>query len=106
MNDLLIELQPLINEAFKLVLIALGGYIGAKFKQHINYNRMVDIVEKTVRYVEQLGYKDELLKGQAKFDEAYITAFQWLEDKGIPFSDVELKILIEAMVNELNERGE
>ena len=104
MNELLLELQPIIYQGAVVVLTALGTYIGAKIKQYIDYKRMVEIVKETVKYVEQLGYKDELLKGQEKFEKAYFTAFKWLEDKGIPFSEVELEILIEAMVQEINEK--
>ena len=103
MNELLLELQPIIYQAIVVTLTALGTYLGAKAKAYIDYNRMVDIVRKTVHYVEELGYQDELLKGELKFELAKEKAFEWLNEKHIPFSEVELEILIKALVKEMRD---
>ena len=103
MKELLLELQPLIYQGLVIAITALGTYLGAKAKNYIDYNRMVDIVAKTVTYVEELGYEDELLKGQAKFDLAKDKAFEWLTARGIPFTEVELEILIKSLVKEMRD---
>lgn len=103
MKELLIELQPLIYQAVIVVLTTLGTYLGAKAKKYIDYKRMVEIVEKTVEYVEELGYQDELLKGQAKFELAKQRTFEWLEQQGIPYVEIQVEILINALVKEIRD---
>lgn len=103
MKELLIGLQPIIYQAIVVVLTAVGTYLGAKAKAYIDYNRMVDIVKKTVHYVEELGYEDELLKGELKFLLAKEKAFEWLNEKNIPVTEIELEILIKALVKEMRD---
>lgn len=103
MKELLIELQPIIYQGLIVLITSLGAYFGAVIKKNFDYKRMVDIVKKTVEYVEELGYQDELLKGSEKFEMAKEKAFNWLVDRNIPFSEVELEILINALVNEMRK---
>ena len=104
MKELIIELQPIIYQALIVIITGLGTYLGATAKKYFNYNRMVDIIKKTVEYVEELGYQDELLRGEAKFKLAKETAYKWLGERNIPFSEVELEILIQALVKEMRDK--
>lgn len=104
MTELLIELQPIIYQAAVVVITAFGTYLGSKAKQYVDYNRMVDVVQKTVEYVEELGYRNELLKGEEKFLLAKEKSFEWLSARNIPFTEVELEILINALVKEMRDK--
>lgn len=103
MKELLIELQPIIYQGLIVLITSVGAYFGSVIKKNFDYKRMVDIVKKTVEYVEELGYQDELLKGSKKFEMAKEKAFIWLKERNIPFSEVELEILINALVNEMRK---
>ena len=87
------------------VLTFIAGYVGVAFKRvydkYIDTKTKKDIVKTCVRAVEQL-YKD--VHGQEKYDEAARAAAEWLNQKGILFTDLELKMLIEAAVLEFNRK--
>lgn len=97
MNELLLELQPhLINMAIAL-LTALGSWLMLKVKGLLDTKQKRDIVEATVRYVNQVAYD---LGGAEKLALAKAKALEWANSKGLQISEVELEILIESFVGQ------
>lgn len=82
------------------VLTAVASFIGLKVKtiyeKYINDKTKKDVVESTVKYVEQL-YKD--LKGEEKLSKAKENILALLNEKGISITDLEMDVLIEATCN-------
>ena len=96
-NALMNELMPSIISMAVTVLTVLGGYLGMKLKEILNTKQKRDIVEATVKYVEQVG---KSLGSEEKLELAKKKALEWLNSKGLTVSEVELEILIEAFVND------
>ncbi len=96
-------IQPYLLEVLGVVLTGVVTYIGLQIKKlyekHIDTQVKKDIVDSTVKYVEQV-YKD--IHGEEKLNKAKDKALEWLNEKGITISDTELEILIEATVNGFN----
>jgi len=96
-----------INEYGTTILYALvtaiGGYIGIVlkniYKNYINDKTKREVVKTAVQYVEQV-YSS--LESTEKFNEACKAASDMLLEKGITISELELKVLIEAAVNEIS----
>ena len=88
------------------ILTFFAGYIGLAFKRvynkYIDTKTKKDIVRTCVRAVEQL-YRD--IHGEDKYNEAARAAAEWLNQKGIMFTDLELKMLIEAAVLEFKRKA-
>lgn len=86
------------------ILTAVAGYIGIVVKnlyeKYINDKTKKDVVNTCVRAVEQL-YTD--LHGQEKLDKCIESASAMLGEKGIAITDIEIRMLIEAAVNEFNQ---
>lgn len=86
------------------ILTAVAGYIGIVVKnlyeKYINDKTKKDVVNTCVRAVEQL-YTD--LHGQEKLDKCIESASAMLGEKGIAITDIEIRMLIEAAVNEFND---
>lgn len=102
MNEQLINaLLPYIISALGTVIAAVGAWIGSKIGNYIDQKNNAElirvIIEKTVKYVEQVGAE---LQSQEKFDLAKQKAIEWANSKGLNVSEVELEILIEAFVND------
>ena len=97
-------LQPYLLEILFAILTGIASFIGMKIKkvyeEYVNTKVKKDVVEDTVKYVEQV-FKD--IHGQEKLDKAKEKALEWLNEKGISISEVELEILIEATVNSFNK---
>lgn len=97
------EIQPYLLEIIVAILTGVASFIGIKIKKvyedHVNTKTKKDVVETTVKYVEQV-YKD--IHGEEKLNKAKEKALEWLNEKGISVSDTELEILIEAAVNGFN----
>lgn len=94
------------------VVTAIAGYIGVVLKnickKYVDNKIKKDVAKTVVSAVEQL-YKD--LHGQEKYDKAVEAMSEMLSEKGIAISEIEIKMLIEAAVNEFNktvkgEKGE
>lgn len=75
-----------------------GTNIKAKYEEKIKNETVKDVVEKVVKYVEQ-KYKD--VDSSEKYAQALQKAQEWLVQKGIEVSEVELDTLIESSVYEL-----
>lgn len=97
-NELINALMPYIISAAATVLAAVGAYIGSKIKDQLDTKTKRDIVEATVKYVEQVGLA---LGSEEKLALAKKKAIEWIQSKGLHVSEIELDILIEAFVNDL-----
>lgn len=101
---LLDQVLNIILPAIATLLAAWFGVLGAKIKssyeEKINTQIKKDIVAETVNYIEQV-YKT--IKGDEKLQKAIEQASIILNEKGIPVSEVELKMLIESAVYGLNQ---
>ncbi len=101
-------LKDFINEYATTILYAvvtaIAGYIGVVLKnlyqKYVNDKTKKDVAKTVVSAVEQL-YKD--LHGQEKYDKAVEAMSEMLSEKGIAISEIEIKMLIEAAVNEFNK---
>lgn len=96
-------LQPYLIEILVAILTGVASFIGLKVKklyeEYINTKMKEDIVNSTVKYVEQV-FKD--IHGKEKLEKSKEKALEWLNEKGITISETELEILIEASVNGFN----
>ena len=103
MNNMFEILQPYLLEIIVAILTGVASFIGVKIKkvyeEYINTKTKKEIVECTVKYVEQV-FKE--IHGEEKLNKAKDKALEWLNEKGIKVSDTELEILIEASVNGFN----
>lgn len=86
------------------IITGLISYVGLKIKnmyeQYIDTQTKREIVNYTVKYVEQICKSIEVTS-QDKFELAKTKSLEWLGNKGISISDTELEILIENAVIEL-----
>ncbi len=86
------------------ILTAVAGYIGIVVKnlyqKYINDKTKQDVAKTVVQAVEQM-YQN--LHGEEKLQKALEAASDMLLTKGITISDIELRMLIEAAVNEFNK---
>lgn len=82
---------------------ALAGFLGAQLKglyqKYVNDKTKESVVRTCVKAVEQL-YHD--LGGPEKLEKAKEGIEDMLNEKGIPISELELNLLIEAVVSEFN----
>lgn len=76
----------------------IGTKIKSKYEEKVKDEQVQNIVEKVVKYVEQ-KYKD--FDSSKKYNEALAKAQEWLNQKGIEVTDVELDTLIESSVYEI-----
>lgn len=82
---------------------ALAGFLGAQLKglyqKYINDKTKNSVVRTCVKAVEQL-YHD--LGGPEKLEKAKEGIEDMLNEKGIPITELEMNLLIEAVVSEFN----
>lgn len=87
------------------ILTAIAGYLGVIVKniyaKYVNDKTKRDVVNTCVNAVEQL-YKD--LHGEDKLNKCIESASEILIEKGINITDLELRMLIEASVQEFNKK--
>ena len=103
-----IMFNEFINEYGTAILYALimgvFGYLGllAKkyFDKYFDSKEKRDVASSCVQFVEQV-YKD--LHGEEKLDKAIEAASEMLAQKGIVFTELELRVLIEAAVASFND---
>lgn len=97
-------IQPYLLEIIVAILTGIASFIGVKIKkvyeEYINTKIKKDIVDSTVKYIEQV-FKN--IHGEEKLELAKEKALEWLNEKGIAVSETELEILIEASVNGFNK---
>ncbi|MBR6917143.1 MAG: phage holin family protein [Clostridia bacterium] len=86
------------------VLTAIAGYIGIALKnlytKYVNDKTKKDVVRTCVKAVEQI-YTD--LHGEDKLNKCIESVSAMLCAKGITITDIEIRMLIEAAVNEFNQ---
>lgn len=86
------------------ILTAIAGYIGIAVKKlytkFVNDKTKKDVVNTCVKAVEQI-YKD--LHGEEKLAMCIQSVTEMLSEKGIHITEIEIRMLIEAAVNELNQ---
>ena len=89
-----------------LILCAIFGTLGYVVKQiaktYLDNETKLSIAANVVRFVEQVWTE---IHGAEKLQKALETAESLLKKKGIPFDADEMTVLIEAAVQELNEKG-
>lgn len=104
MSEILEIIQPYLMEILIAILTGVASFIGVKIKkvyeEYINTKIKKDIVDSTVKYIEQV-FKN--IHGEEKLELAKEKALEWLNEKGIAVSETELEILIEASVNGFNK---
>lgn len=86
------------------ILTAIAGYLGIVVKnlytKFINDKTKKDVVKTCVKAVEQI-YTD--LHGEDKLNKCIESVTMMLGEKGITITDIEVRMLIEAAVNEFNK---
>lgn len=91
------------KEILTMIVAAIAGYIGLAVKslvaKYLNDKTKRAIAKSVVQFVEQV-YKN--LHGEDKLNAALATVSELLAEKGIAFSEYEMKVLIEAAVAEFN----
>lgn len=100
LSDIIGLISDNLIQIISTVITGVIGYLGIRIKNlyqdFIQDKAKRDIVEKTVKYVEQVG-KD--LSCAEKKDKALEKSLEWMKEKKINVSDTELEILIESAVN-------
>ena len=100
MSDIIKLISDNLVQILATTITAVLSYIGIRLKNIINVTyedkEKREIVDKTVKYVEQTC-KD--LSCEEKKKKAMEKSLEWLEEKKIQISDTELEILIESAVN-------
>jgi hypothetical protein len=105
MEELWNAISPNIIEIVTAMLLALLGFVGAKVRVILNTKIKRDIVEDTVKYVEQVA-RTLGLTSEQKFELARKEIIKLLGSVGLKISEEELKILIESMVIKFFENYE
>lgn len=100
LNLLLDALMPTIIS----IVTAIAGYVAVviknKIAEKVDTETKKEVVEATVKYVQQVY---ETLDGPEKLQKALETTLQWLSEKGIIISETEATILIEAAIKGLKQ---
>lgn len=100
-----IMLTTILSELLKIVAIVAAGFLVALAQRMLGTAKMKkiteelenkrEIVDAVVLFVQQVY---TLSDGGEKFAIAYGTIAEWLTDKGLSFTDNELKSLIESSI--------
>lgn len=88
------------------ILTAVISFVGVRiktlYKKIVDNNLKKQVVEDTVKYVEQL-YKN--LNGKEKLEIAKKNILELLKEKGIYINELELNVLIESVCNNIKKIG-
>ncbi len=98
MKDIIMQIAPIVLTAIGTFLV---GILKKKYSEYINTDTKKEIAMLTVRYVEQVF---TTLHGGEKLDKAKSAFVKMLNEKGIKVSEDEINMLLEAAVNQMNER--
>lgn len=100
MNDIFNAISKNLIQIVFTIITGIIGYIWVRIKkmyqEYIQDKLKKEIIEKTVKYVEQTS-KD--LSCKEKKNKALKKSLEWMKEKKINISDTELEILIESAVN-------
>lgn len=100
LDQVIAILLPAIATLLAGWLAVVGNKVKTLYTEKVNTQIKKDVVEATVTYVQQV-YK--ALDGEKKFEKAIERASVILTEKGIPISEAELTMLIEAAVYGLKQ---
>lgn len=104
MNNILQTISDNLIQILSAIITGVISYLGVRIKNlyqgYIHDKTKRDIVDKTVRYVEQTN---KGMSCEDKKELALKKASEWLLERKIPISDTEIEILIESAVNCLKE---
>ena len=100
LEEVIAILLPAIATLLAGWFAILGNKIKAAYTQKVNTETKKEVVEATVKYVQQV-YK--ALDGAEKLDKAVERSSIILTEKGIPISEAELTMLIESAVYGLKQ---
>lgn len=98
MKEIIMQIIPIVLATVGTFLI---GLIKAKYSQYVNTDTKKEIAMLTVRYVEQVF---TALHGKDKLEKAKSTFVDMLNEKGIKVSEAEIDMLLEAAVNQMNDK--
>lgn len=105
--EFLNAIQPYLLEIIAGILTAVATWIGTKIKkiyqEKVNTETKEKIVKTVVNAVEQI-YKD--LKGEEKLDKCIENIVEMFNEKGLIASELEIRMLIESVVNGFNKGKE
>ena len=91
-------------EILNTILVAVVTFLGTQIKRiyenFVNDKTKKQVVEDTVKYVEQI-YTD--IKGEEKLNKAIESATQILNEKGVSITEIELRVMIESVCNSFKE---
>ena len=100
LSDILNAISNNIIQIFSAIITGVISYLGIRIKnlyqEYIQDKLKKEIVDKTVKYVEQTC-KD--VTCEEKKRKALEKSLEWMKEKKINVSDTELEILIESAVN-------
>lgn len=92
--------DEIIKAIAVIVGTVLGCFFGVLFKRWFDDKTKQDVAKIAVKFVEQVWKK---LHGPEKLEKALELAAALLAKKGIKFNAAEMKILIEAVLADLND---
>lgn len=102
-------LQDNLIQILATVITAITSFIGISIKKaytkYIDTKTKKEIVEATVKYIEQI-YKGVMISNEDKLNKAKEKTLEWINSKGLKISDTELDILIESAVSGLKSTKE
>ncbi|MEG2351235.1 MAG: phage holin, LLH family [Bacilli bacterium] len=96
-ENLLLIVTTIISGVFSYV----GLMIKTTYNKIVNDKAKKEIVDLTVKYVEQVS-KSAMLNSEEKLQKAKEKALEWLKERKLSISETELEILIESAVNALS----
>ena len=100
LSDIISSISSDLPGIISTIITGVIGYLGVRIKNIIKEYYMdrtkKEIVEKTVKYVEQTCKNYSCSE---KKNKALDMSLEWLKQKKINISDTELEILIESAVN-------
>ena len=100
MSDILSTISDNLIQILSTIITGIIGYLGLRIKniyqEYIQDKIKKEIVDKTVKYVEQTCKNASCDEKKSK---ALEKALEWMQEKKINVSDTELEILIESSVN-------
>ena len=100
MSDILNAISDNLIEIIGTIITAVLGYVGLQVKklyqEFIQDKMKKEIVEKTVKYVEQTCKESSC---EEKKQKALEKSLDWMKEKKLSISETEIEILIESAVN-------
>lgn len=100
LNQIITAIMPYVVT----IVTALFGYLAVRVKskldEKINTQTKREVAEATVNYIQQVY---SALNGEEKLRKALDTSIEWLNEKGIKVTEIEMTILIEAAIKGAKE---